>query len=353
MTETPLEIVDVTYTPEFFNNFWGTLTKFRNDNIRVLRYRYKQLPWTSISIIAPIGHCLAGVDPNHYGLYCQADWYRREDSEETYKAILREFKNLGLRKADIPNQWVGIYANWDRFIRPCKDSFIYKSSAVFPTSIEERVLSLIRESNADLAERALCPVPDGFDEFSILRPMQEGYVDFATQNPWILVLSGTAFHVTSQGAQVSSGETLLELTLQKLMIAVDALENGHQVPFPLDPWSANKMFPFFGRFRPGPSVVSGRPFFLDQAKEDLCDSYRARLVRLLRRPEMWRNMQVTIDRCKSSLEKCPISSSVPYDIVAELEAYQNEVVTTFPWVMENPFASVDVTCERPSQRRAQ
>lgn len=347
MSETPLEIVDVTYTPEFFNDFWGTLTKFRNDKIRILRYRYKQLPWTSISIIAPIGYCLAGVDPNHYGLYCQANWYRREHSKETYKAILSEFRNLGLRKANIPDQWVGIYANWDGFMRSCKDSFIYKSSAVFPTAIEERVLSLIRESNADLAERALCRVPVDFDEFSVLRPVQEGYVDFAARNPWILLLSGTAFHLTSKHVQTSSEEKLLEITLQKLMIAVDALENGRQVPFPVDPWSANKMFPFFGRFRPRPSIVSGRPFFLDQAKEDLCDSYRARLVRLLRRPEMWRDMQVTIDRCKSSLEECPISSPIPYDIVTELEAYQDEVVEAFPWVETNPFSSVGVTCERP------
>ena len=39
-----IEIVDVVYTAEYFHDFWEVLEELQNENIRLVRYRYRRLP---------------------------------------------------------------------------------------------------------------------------------------------------------------------------------------------------------------------------------------------------------------------------------------------------------------------
>ena len=136
---------------------------------------------------------------------------------------------------------------------------------------------------------------------------------------------------------------LLDLTLQYLKPTVTALERGNSPPFAFDPWTGRRLLFHFSRESP---LADGSLLaFSDDL--DLCDAYRARLLRLLRPPQMWYYIPNIIAQCKHRFSKRPNTVALPYDMIAELEAYDREVQETYPWVSECPYSAVGIPFQRP------
>jgi hypothetical protein len=327
-----IEVVDIEYTPEYCGDMRSLLRSLHKDHVRVLRYRYRELPWTSLAVVAPAGFAFSAFPAFGLGLQCERKWCEGQRREAVVGALKREFRQLGFGREQIPNPWVGSFSRWRVWAPNFSADPLFVQSFAMPRETEEAMIALLQRMHDSLPETGCVRLPLDFrkqrrNDRRLYEP-----IDY----PWELMRNGFAgeYAPTAEGAR----ETV-ERALFCLKASVAALENGCAPPYDMDWLSASRLT---FRLRRASVYATVYPEYFPQW--DLCDAYRARLIRLLRRPEQWYMNAENVNRIKESLALRPPVAELPYQIVEELCGYDREVVESYPWLEETPYRMAGVTC---------
>lgn len=346
-----MELIDVHLDSNFHLDFWRTLAELRGAEGRIGRDHFATLPWTVIILIPPRGYIHAALNFPQRVYPGAFAWQKGEDTEETYRAFLREFKNRGVPKAEIPSDWLRYYGSFERYAGKHAGLWKFKRffdvqnvrSIIVPTAIEQQVIDLVNRAEASLGDLAYLPAPDGstLDKWRASDSRIGTYADGMRRWPFRGMLGA----IQTSGGSGDSWQILTNETIEHLQYAIASLEEGKFPNLPLDPDTICVPNPDF-------LASAGAMSPDDRELETLCIALRARLVRLMKWPHMADAVTVALDAHRSHADLCaryphpipgptiPRSDKAPYDPITELESYLKELAAAFPWVTNDPFLSM-------------
>lgn len=345
-----MERIDIRLDSNFHLDFWGALAGLRGKEGRIGCDCFKELPWTVIVLIPPKGFIHAAMGFSQKVCSSALAWQMHEDTEDTYKSFIREFRNRGVPKSNIPSDWLYYYGSFERYAGKYAGLWKFKRffdaqnarSIVVPSKLEDHFVDLLTREEDSLGQLAYLSAPDGttLDKWRTGDRRAETYEENMRRWPFRSML-GVVPYV--EGCS-SVWRPLMEEVIAYLRYAVKSLENGKFPDLPLDPVTV---------CGPSADLLSSSCSMPpdDRELESLCLALRARLVRLMKWPHMVHAVTTALDAHRLGTELCvhhphsipsptiPCSDRLPYDPVSELNAYLVELNAAFPWVMEDPFTA--------------
>ena len=343
-----MELIEIKLNASFHFDFFETVRRCQGKKARIGIDRFSFLPWTAMAIIAPSGKMLAAMGFPERVFDSAIRWQNAQDTEGTYLAFMKEFRSRGVKKPEIPSNWLTAYGSLECYggkhagLWKYKQAFDaqYARGLIVPSCIEIELIQLLQRIEESLGSIAYVLEPDGMtlDEWRLDQYQYQSYLEFVRRWP----MNGMLKRIHRQRcASRNDWRVLMREANENLSDAIAALEQGRHLEVPIDPATLCV---------PDPAIHASAidADEEDRRLEELSVSLRSRFVRLLKWPHMAGAIRAVLELHKMTLEKglekslpsFPVSDRLPYDIAEELEGYFEDLEVKYPWVTENPFDDV-------------
>ncbi len=342
-------------------DFESFSARFRSDEPTLLVYHLRDLPWVGVAKCAPLNHMLWATEFDGLGQFrTQRAWSAPLARDKVvYTAFRRELRRARIRKSAIPWELLGPYAHWGAYLDE-NPSLSFKLTwfgryrvwgSIAPITFKDALVEFYSRQIQQFGRYAFWPAPEGSEEDSNDdRPIQANLTGYLGARLW---KHPTRFTHTSESER---REALLPLR-DELKRVIARLEAGEEWNLPLhyeDVIRPAPMFLLVGEPMPATddpalgAIALAMGNFVDSGARTALDAevccYRARLVRLLAWPSLYRSTFGDDPMFREGLirqARAPhFAGAMPYDLVEEMLLFKQEMEERYPVLLENPIAGL-------------